>query len=52
MAVNFVIFGRFAKIKLLWYKMADGINLQKLNPQNRFLGKFAKFTALEKRCTM
>ena len=27
--------------------MADGINSQKLNPQNRFLDKFAKFTALE-----
>ena len=27
--------------------MADSINLQKLNPQNRFLGKFTKFTALE-----
>ena len=28
--------------------MADGINLRKLNPQNRFLGKFAKFITLEK----
>ena len=27
--------------------MADSINSQKLNPQNRFLGKFAKYTALE-----
>ena len=27
--------------------MADWIDSQKLNPQNRFLGKFVKFTALE-----
>ena len=29
--------------------MADSINLQKLNQQNRFLDKFPKFTALEKK---
>ena len=29
--------------------MADGINLLKLNLQNRFLDKFTKFIALEKR---
>ena len=32
--------------------MTDGINSQKLNPGNRFLGKFAKFTVLEKRQSM
>ena len=35
-AVNFADFAILSmKIKLIRYKMADDINLQKLNPQNR-----------------